>query len=169
MEDIRIRPIDPGDNPAIANIIRRTLEEFGANHPNTVYYDNTTDHLFELFQSTPGGTYFIAEQGGILLGGAGIFPTDGLPDGVCELVKMYLTPAARGLGLGRKMISLCLQIAGETGFTAVYLESMPELKKAISMYEKFGFEFLTGPMGNSGHNGCAVWMIKKLTPHPPAP
>lgn len=162
MENILIRPIQPGDNVAMANIIRRSLEEFGANKPGTVYYDDSTDHLFELFQSTPGSAYFIAEKDGVLLGGAGVFPTEALPAGVCELVKMYLSPSARGMGLGRKMISRCLEEAAAQSFSSVYLETMPELKKAVSVYEKFGFEYLTAPMGNSGHNGCDIWMLKKL-------
>ena len=162
MEGIIIRHIEPKDNAAMANVIRRSLEEFGANRPGTVYYDDSTDHLFELFQSEPLSEYFIAEKDGILLGGAGIYPTDALPEGTCELVKMYLTPSARGLGLGRTMIAKCLDAAKNKGFTAVYLETMPELKKAVSVYEKFGFSYLDGPMGNSGHNGCDIWMIRKL-------
>ncbi len=162
MEGIIIRHIEPKDNAAMANVIRRSLEEFGANRPGTVYYDDSTDHLFELFQSQPLSEYFIAEKDGVLLGGAGIYPTDALPEGTCELVKMYLTPSARGLGLGRTMIAKCLEAAKNKGFTAVYLETMPELKKAVSVYEKFGFSYLDGPMGNSGHNGCDIWMIRKL-------
>lgn len=163
-DDMIIRPIGPTDNVAIADIIRRSLEEFGANRPGTVYFDDSTDHLFELFQSTPQSAYFIAEKEGVILGGAGIFPTDGLPEGTCELVKMYLSPAARGMGLGRQMISRCIEVAAEKGFTSVYLETMPELKKAVSVYEKFGFSYLPGPMGNSGHNGCDIWMIKQIAP-----
>jgi putative acetyltransferase len=162
MEDIFIRPIQLEDNVAIANIIRRSLEEFGANRAGTVYFDEATDHLFELFSGTPGSCYFVAEKEGVLLGGAGIFPTDGLPEGTCELVKMYLTAAARGLGLGRKMINECIETAAKLGYTQVYLETMPELKKAMSVYEKFGFSYLNGPMGNSGHNGCAIWMLKQI-------
>lgn len=163
-DDIMIRPIGSADNVAIAHIIRRSLEEFGANRPGTVYFDDSTDHLFELFQSTPRSAYFIAEKEGTILGGAGIFPTDGLPEGTCELVKMYLSPAARGMGLGRQMISRCIEVAAEKGFTSIYLETMPELKKAVSVYEKFGFSYLPGPMGNSGHNGCDIWMIKHMVP-----
>lgn len=163
-DDIIIRPIGSADNVAIAHIIRRSLEEFGANRPGTVYFDDSTDHLFELFQSTPRSAYFIAEKEGVILGGAGIFPTNGLPEGTCELVKMYLSPAARGMGLGRQMISRCIDVAAEKGFTSVYLETMPELKKAVSVYEKFGFSYLPGPMGNSGHNGCDIWMIKQMVP-----
>lgn len=162
MEGIIIRHILPQDNEAMAGIIRRSLEEFGANRPGTVYFDNSTDHLFELFRSEHLSEYFIAEKDGQLLGGAGIYPTDGLPEKTCELVKMYLTPSARGLGLGRNMITRCLEAARQKGFTAVYLETMPELKKAVTVYEKFGFTYLNAPMGNSGHNGCDIWMIKYI-------
>lgn len=162
MEDIKIRPIEPGDNAAIANVIRTTLEEFGANHPGTVYYDSTTDHLFELFEPVKGAVYFIAEQDGKILGGSGIYPTQGLPNGTCEFVKMYLVSSARGIGLGRRMIAYCLEEAKKLGYDSVYLESMPELAKAVSVYEKFGFEYLKAPMGNSGHTGCAIWMHRKI-------
>ncbi|TAH05252.1 MAG: GNAT family N-acetyltransferase [Sphingobacteriales bacterium] len=161
MEGIVIRQIQQQDNAAIANIIRNSLAEFGANKPGTVYYDDTTDDLYQLFQ-TPGSIYFIAEENGVMLGGAGIFPTKGLPNGVVELVKMYLSPASRGKGLGRLLISKCLQAAKTMDNKKVYLETMPELKKAVSVYEKFGFEFLKGPMGNTGHFSCDVWMIKEL-------
>ena len=156
-----IRPINEKDNKAIAKIIRSSLEEFGANHPGTVYYDESTDRLNEVFQAD-GSFYFVAEVDGALVGGAGIYPTDGLPEGVCELVKMYLSPAARGLGLGKKLMQQCLDTAKANGYSKVYLETMPELVKAVPMYEKFGFKYLDGPMGNSGHFGCAIWMLKEL-------
>lgn len=161
MNAINIRTIQPSDNPFIAKVIRDTLAEFGANHPGTVYYDETTDHLSDLF-SVKGSTYFIAEEDGVILGGVGIYPTEGLPEDTCELVKMYLVPSARNKGLGGLLISKSLEYAKEAGYKQVYLESMPELQKALSVYEKFGFEYLTGPMGNSGHFGCSRWMLKKL-------
>lgn len=162
MEDIIVRHIEAGDNAAMAKIIRNALEEFGANKPGTVYFDESTDHLFELFQAEPLSEYFVAERNGILLGGAGIYPTEALPEGTCELVKMYLSPASRGMGLGRNMIAKCIEAAQTKGFTQIYLETMPELKKAVSVYEKFGFSYLPAPMGNSGHNGCDIWMMREI-------
>jgi len=158
---IRTRTIQPADNAALAVIIRDSLAEFGANKPGTVFYDATTDALFDLFQA-PGSIYFVAEDQGRLLGGAGIFPSPGLPEGVCELVKMYLHKDTRGKGLGRQLIEKCLDTARSMGYKKVYLETMPELRKAVSVYEKFGFSYLDGPMGNTGHFGCDVWMIKEL-------
>ena len=158
---IIIRDLQKEDNPALAKVVKDTLAEFGANHPNTVYYDPTTDTLFEVFQ-TPRSKYFLAEINNKIVGGGGIYPTDGLPPDTCELVKMYLLPEARGLGLERTLIEKCIEAAAENGFKKIYLETMPELKQALSVYEKFGFEFLKGPMGNSGHTGCSLWMLKSL-------
>jgi putative acetyltransferase len=161
MSSITIRRLQQGDNVVLAAIIRNTLAEFGANKPGTVYYDPTTDHLFELFQQ-PGSVYYVAMLDDELAGGGGIFPTEGLPDDTCELVKMYLLASARGKNLGKALIEKCLAFAKEMGYKNVYLETMPELQQALKTYAKFGFEYLKGPMGNSGHTGCSLWMLKKL-------
>ena len=162
LDKIIIRNIQEKDNPYIAKIIRTALEEFGANKPGTVYFDDTTDHLYELFHSNPKSHYFIAELNGEIVGGGGIFPTLNLPEDTCELVKMYLTKATRGMGLGKKLIEKCLFKAKENGYRKVYLETMPELKQAVTVYEKLGFQYLPCAMGNSGHNGCDLWMLKDL-------
>lgn len=159
-EILTIRAIEPGDNAELAGIIRNSLAEFGANKPGTVFYDPTTDDLFNLFRQE-GSRYFVAEENGMILGGAGIFPSPGLPAGTCELVKMYLRPEARSRGLGRKLISICLDEAKEMGYENVYLETLPELAQAVKTYEKFGFRYLDGPLGNTGHFGCDVWMIRE--------
>ena len=158
---IQIRTIQPEDNRQLAQIIRATLTEFGANHPGTVFYDSTTDSLYELFRKELSA-YFIAEADGKIVGGGGIYPTIGLPEKTCELVKMYLLPEARGKGLGRLIIEKCLQTAKEFGFEQIYIESMPELNLALKIYERFGFKYLPAPLGNSGHFGCELWMIRKL-------
>lgn len=160
-ENIVIRKIQLSDNKVLADIIRSALKEFGANKPGTVFFDDTTDHLFELFQQ-PGSKYFIVESEGRILGGAGVYPSEGLPQETCELVKMYLRPEARGKGLSKLLIDRCLDFAKGFGYLQVYIETMPELRKAVSVYEKFGFEYLSGPLGNTGHFGCDVWMLKKI-------
>jgi putative acetyltransferase len=73
-----------------------------------------------------------------------------------------LLPEARGTGLGRALIEKCLAFAQATGYKNVYLETMPELKQALKVYAKFGFEYLDKAMGNSGHTGCSLWMKKKF-------
>jgi putative acetyltransferase len=165
-----IRTIQPADDKALATIIRDTLTEFKANKPGTVYDDETTDHLSEVFK-TAGSIYFVAELDarlndgvgqGEILGGSGIYPTANLPEGTCELVKLYLSSKARGRGLGKTLLQKCITAAKEMGYKKIYLETMPELTIAIPMYEKLGFTYLLAAQGSSGHTGCDVWMIKHL-------
>lgn len=156
-----IRNIEPKDNTALAAVIRAALTEFGANKPGTVYYDPTTDALFELFE-TAGAVYYVAEKDNLILGGCGIFPTEGLPNKTCELVKLYLAPSARGIGLGKALMLKAMAWAKEAGYDQVYLETMPELSNAVSMYEQLGFNRLPKALGNSGHDGCSIWMLKAL-------
>ncbi|MBC7826909.1 MAG: GNAT family N-acetyltransferase [Chitinophagaceae bacterium] len=159
--DTQVRTILPSDNIEIAAIIRNTLAEFGANRPGTVYFDASTDILSEVFQ-TSGSIYYVGLSQKTIIGGAGIFPSEGLPEDTCELVKMYLLPEARGKGIGKMLIEKCIGFAKDAGYKKIYLETMPELKKAMHVYEKCGFTYLPGPIGNTGHFGCDVWMIREL-------
>lgn len=159
--EITIRKILLADNEMLASIIRSSLEDFDAVKKGTVYYDESTDHLDSVFQ-TKRSAYFVVEIDGKVRGGCGIFPTDGLPQDTCELVKMYLSSEARGKGLGKLLLQKCMDQAKENDFHKMYIETMPELTNAIAMYKKYGFTFIPSALGNSGHAGCDLFMIKNL-------
>jgi len=129
--------------------------------PGTVYDDESTDHLFDVFQN-PRSAYYVAEIHNEVVGGGGIFPTQGLPEDTCELVKMYIYPHVRKLGLGSRLIQKCIDYAKGKGYKRIYLETMPELHQALKTYEKFGFHYINCPMGNTGHFGCDLWMLKSI-------
>lgn len=156
-----IRNIRPEDNAAMAKIIRSCLLEFGVANPGTVYFDESTDRLSEVYTEKKSA-YFIMKDDKEIAGGAGIFPTDELPPKTCELVKMYIAKKFRRNGYGQTLLEKCIAEAKKEGYEKMYLESMPELTNAIAMYVKNGFTHISGPLGNSGHNGCHVWMIKNL-------
>ncbi len=159
--EISYRNIRPDDDRELAGLIRAVFREFKIDKPGTVYFDPTTDHLFELFR-TKGSVYWIAEADGRMAGGCGIFPTPGLPEGFAELVKFYLLPEWRGKGIGRTLMDKCFISAKDMGYSHIYLESLPELEKAVSMYIKSGFAFIDHSLGESGHFGCNIWMVKDL-------
>lgn len=161
MENIVIRELQKADNPYIAKVIRTALEEFGVARPGTVYTDPTTDDLFQLF-SQENSCYFIAASNDGIVGGCGIFPTKGLPEGIIELVKLYVSAGARNQGVGRILMEKSIQTAKELGYHTVYLETMPELGKAITLYERLGFQKLDHSLGESGHYACDLWMIKHV-------
>jgi putative acetyltransferase len=159
--EIRYRHLVKEDNKNIAELIRSVFREFGIARAGTVYFDPTTDDLFALF-STSGSEYWVAEVNEKIIGGCGVFPTPGLPDSCAELQKLYLLSEYRGKGLGRELIEKTFGSARRLGYKQLYLESLPELGRAISLYEKAGFRYIPCPLGNSGHFGCTIWMLKDL-------
>lgn len=159
--EIIIRKIQKSDNLELAKIIRSCFHDFNVATEGTVYVDSSTDHLFELFYQK-NSALFVAEENGKLLGCCGIFPTEGLPESCAELVKFYLHKDARGKGIGRQLMEASINFAKETGYSSIYIESLPEFSTAVSIYEKQGFKYLQKPMGNSGHSGCNLWMLKEL-------
>ena len=156
-----IRKIEQKDNAAVAEIVRTVMLELGAPKVGTAYADPNLDTMFETYQKI-NAVYFVVEQEEKIIGGAGIQQLHNGEETICELQKMYFLPEARGLGVGSKMLTLCLQKAKEFGFKKCYLETMPFMIDAQKLYKKSGFYNIDGPMGNTGHSYCSVWMLKDL-------
>jgi putative acetyltransferase len=156
-----LRQIEEKDNAPLAELILNVFREFNIDKPGTVYDDLMTDKLFEQFQ-TEKSAYWVAEENGKLLGGCGIFPTNGLPDGCAELVKFYLAADSRGEGIGKLLMQVNINTARSHDYKQLYLESFPELQRAVGMYSSLGFNLLDAPLGNSGHHACTIWLLKEL-------
>lgn len=158
---MQIRKVIKDDNLLLAKMIRQVFHEYNAPHNGTVYSDPTTDNLFELFQ-VEKSLLWVAETDNEIVGCCGIYPTIGLPENCTELVKFYLSAGSRGKGIGKILIEKSIESAKGFGYSEIYLESLPEFSKAVSIYEKQGFIKLDRPLGKSGHSSCNIWMLKKL-------
>lgn len=161
MTAITFRKITEKDDAALAKIIKDTLVEYNSATEGTVFTDEATKHLSKTFVSDRS-YYFVAESDGEILGGAGINLLVGEPDDICELQRMFLKKEARGKGIGKKLMTLCLAFAKEKNFKICYLETFPALKEAIALYEKTSFEYIEYAMGNTGHFACTTRMIYRL-------
>ena len=161
MNAIIIREIQKADNVAIAQVIRDVLIEHNVPKVGTAYADPSLNFMFENY-SEEKSAYFVVENEGKIIGGAGIAPLENGPKEICELQKMYFLPEARGLGLGAKLMEVCLEKARQFEFKKCYLETMPYMTNAQNLYKKSGFQYLDKPLGNTGHNACPVWMLKEL-------
>jgi putative acetyltransferase len=156
-----IREVEKEDNSLLASMIRQVFKEHDAPESGTVFSDPTTDDLFALFRKSRS-VLWVAELDGLPLGCCGIYPTEGLENSYAELVKYYLAESARGRGIGRQLMEKCIISAREMSYKKLYLESMPHFSKAVRIYEKLGFQKLSGPLGNSGHTTCNIWMLLVL-------
>lgn len=156
-----IREIQIDDNQQIAAVIRKVLIELNVPKVGTAYADPQLDFMFETYADLKS-TYFVIENEGKILGGAGVKQLENEERNICELQKMYVLSEARNLGLGAKLIINCLKKAIEFGFESCYLETMPYMEAAQKLYKKVGFDYICWPLGNTGHTSCPVWMLKKL-------
>ncbi|QAA80676.1 GNAT family N-acetyltransferase [Aequorivita sp. H23M31] len=156
-----IRLIEKRDNPNIALVIRQVLEDLGVPKVGTAYADSALDCMFETYQN-PRTAYFVVEKNRVLLGGAGIAPLENYKGNICELQKMYFIPEARGLGIGKQLMEFCIAKAREFKFDQIYLETMEYMVPAQKLYRKSGFDYIEGPIGNTGHFSCPVQMLKDL-------
>ena len=159
--DYIIREIEPRDNAQMKKIVQSVIVEMGAPKVGTAYEDKALEDLYTVYQKDKA-IYFIVEYNGVVLGGGGIAALDNFEGNTCELQKMYFLPEARGKGLGAKMIEKCMKKAKEFGFEQCYLETLPYMTAAKKLYKKNGFSQIDGPMGNTCHYSCDVWMIRKL-------
>jgi putative acetyltransferase len=156
-----IREIGPADNANMAKLIRSVLEELEVPKVGTAYEDKALDDLTAEYDQEKAG-YFVLIHEGKLMGGAGIGPLPKADNRVCELQKMYFSPAARGKGWGDLMIKKCLEAARDWGYSQVYIETMPFMKAAQKLYVRHGFEYIDGPLGDTGHYSCPVYLLKTM-------
>lgn len=91
---------------------------------------------------TPGGQIFVAIRGDEVLGTCAAIPHG---PGVFELAKLAVSPAARGQGLGRKLVNACMAFARERNAHRLVLVSNTRLRSALRLYEALGFQHRTPP------------------------
>ena len=158
---VTIREVREEDNAALAKAIRQVLIDIGVPKVGTAYADPELDFMYQAYQTTRSA-YFVIDEDGVVLGGAGIAPLAGEDPKICELQKMYFLAQGRGRGLGQQMIDHCLAYAKDQNFELCYLETLPYMKAAQKLYLKTGFSYIDGPMGSTGHTSCNVWLTKVL-------
>jgi putative acetyltransferase len=156
-----LRPIRPGDDPAVAAVIRAVMPAFGAGGPGFAIHDPEVDAISTAYPE-PRAAYFVLELDGRVVGGAGVGPLAGADADVAELRKMYVLPEGRGLGAGKALVARCIAEARARGYRRLYLETLTGMDAAQRLYDQAGFARLGAPMGATGHFGCDRWYALDL-------
>jgi len=86
--------------------------------------------------SPPGGTFVVGfEDGGAVCCGG----LKRLPDGACEIKKMFVVEAARGRGVARALLVELERRARALGYETARLDTGPRQHRARRMYERAGY------------------------------
>jgi ribosomal protein S18 acetylase RimI-like enzyme len=156
---VQIVPYRPGHAAAWAALNEAWLAEggFSVEAKDRTVIDDPQASILDR-----GGRIFMAERanpsgGGEAVGCCALMAMD---DGGYEVAKMTVSPAARGLGLGRRLLEACEAAARAAGASRLYLETSSTLKPAGALYRSFGFVDL--PPRSSPYVRADVWMEKRL-------
>ncbi len=84
----------------------------------------------------PAGGVWLAHVEGALAGCVGFRPHDG---GSCEMKRLWVRPAFRGLGLGRRLAETSIAAAGRAGYRTMCLDTLAFMDQARALYQTLGF------------------------------
>jgi GNAT superfamily N-acetyltransferase len=106
----------------------------------------------------PGGAFIVGREGDEAVCCGGV---KRLPDGSCEIKRMYVVPHARGRGLAHALLSVLEDHARRLGYTVAKLDTGPHQPHAERMYRNAGYEETENFNANPF---ASFWGEKQLTP-----
>ena len=146
---------------------RGLFRAYAASLPIDLAYQGFATELATLpgAYAAPSGALLLArDRAGVAIGCAALRPL-GDP-GCCEMKRLFVAPAARGLGLGRALMDGIVGEAARLGYREIRLDTLPTMTAAIAMYRAAGFEpiapyYDTAPAGT-------IFLGRAITPPRPA-
>lgn len=91
--------------------------------------------------AAPRGHLVLAFAEQQLAGCCALRPLDGVDyANACEMKRLYVRPAHRGLGLGRKLAEAIMDAGRLAGYDCILLDTLDDMEAARALYEELGFE-----------------------------
>ena len=142
---------------------RTLFRAYAASLPIDLAYQGFAIELATLpgAYAAPAGVLLLArDRSGAAIGCVALRPL--AEPGCCEMKRLFVAPAARGLGLGRALMEAIVSEAARLGYRAVRLDTLPTMTAAIAMYRAAGFEpiapyYDTAPAGT-------IFLGRTITP-----
>ena len=131
-------PVSPQDIDALRGIFREYADSLGVD----LYFQQFDDELASLpgEYTLPRGALLMAIVNGELAGCCALRPMDAADyPNACEMKRLYVRSAFRGLGLGRQLAEAALDAARQAGYTSVLLDTLDDMEAARALYTELGF------------------------------
>ena len=133
-----LRRFQPGDEKAFKELNEAWISRDFALEPGD--YEVLDDPRGKILAK--GGQICLAELDGVVVGCCALVA---IGPNEFELAKMTVSEAARGHGIGRKLLAFAITIARVLRVRRLYLESNTKAASAIHLYEELGFRHIPDP------------------------
>jgi GNAT superfamily N-acetyltransferase len=109
----------------------------------------------------PDGTYLVGWEGQVAVAGGGVRRLD---DGVAEIKRMFVRPAARSRGIAGELLTALEYSARSLGYRLARLDTGPKQSHAERLYRRAGF----APVAPYNDNPYASFWGEKDLDLPPS-
>lgn len=139
--------------------VRELIREYAGSIGVDIEYQGLSEELAGLpgKYAEPRGAIIVAEKKGLVVG---IVALRDLGGEACEMKRLYVSQAARGLGVGRSLVERIIKEAREKGYRAMRLDTLRSMESALGLYRAAGFRerdpYIYNPLPG------AVYMEKTL-------
>jgi putative acetyltransferase len=122
-------------------------------------YPAESNHMVDVSTLTqPHVTFLVARADGRAVGCGAMMKS---AEGWGEIKRMFVSPAARGQQLGRRLLEQLEQVARSNGVTALRLETGIKQPEALALYRSAGFREIE-PFGDYQPDPLSLFMEKPL-------
>lgn len=138
-EPVQIQALDCTDD---VELVRALFKEYANSLDIDLCFQNFEAELAGLpgDYAPPRGALFVARSAHDMVGCCALRPLDAADyPNACEMKRLYVRPALRGNGLGRRLAEAVLQAASLAGYAYVLLDTLSEMETARAMYQELGF------------------------------
>jgi GNAT superfamily N-acetyltransferase len=157
LKDLSITVASPYNRESIA-LLDKLREELCELYPDEL--EGVSFHPDEV--SAPGSIFLLARIGDAVVGCGAVRPQ---ASGIAELKRMFVTGAARGRGVGRKLLQALELEAQNLGYQSIKLETGLKQPRAIALYESAGFVRMPC-YGQYSENPMSICFEKNLSGKP---
>ena len=131
------------DSPQSLDTTRRIFQEYVDSLAVPEYITGFDKELKALpgDYAAPRGQLLVAMAGDEVLACCALRPLDNVDySNACEIRRLYVRPADRGLGLGRRLAEAQMDFARMQGYSCMLLDTLNDMEAARALYEDLGFE-----------------------------